>query len=60
MSECLRVGQTAPDFTATAVIDQEFKTIKLSDYRGKYTVLFFYPLDIPNLKPSIPKSLAFL
>ncbi len=42
---CLRVGQPAPDFTATAVVDQEFKTIKLSDYRGKYVVLFFYPLD---------------
>ncbi|MFM7904638.1 MAG: redoxin domain-containing protein, partial [Microcystis sp.] len=42
---CLRVGQAAPDFTATAVFDQEFKTIKLSDYRGKYVVLFVYPLD---------------
>jgi len=52
MSECLRVGQTAPDFTATAVIDQEFKTIKLSDYRGKYTVLFFYPLDFTFVCPT--------
>jgi peroxiredoxin 2/4 len=52
MSECLRVGQTAPDFAATAVIDQEFKTIKLSDYRGKYTVLFFYPLDFTFVCPT--------
>lgn len=52
MSECLRVGQTAPDFTATAVIDQEFKTIKLSDYRGQYTVLFFYPLDFTFVCPT--------
>lgn len=52
MSECLRVGQIAPDFTATAVIDQEFKTIKLSDYRGKYTVLFFYPLDFTFVCPT--------
>ena len=52
MSECLRVGQTAPDFTAMAVIDQEFKTIKLSDYRGKYTVLFFYPLDFTFVCPT--------
>jgi peroxiredoxin (alkyl hydroperoxide reductase subunit C) len=52
MYECLRVGQTAPDFTATAVIDQEFKTIKLSDYRGKYTVLFFYPLDFTFVCPT--------
>jgi len=32
------VGQAA-DFTATAVVDQEFKTIKLSDHRGKYVLL---------------------
>jgi peroxiredoxin (alkyl hydroperoxide reductase subunit C) len=49
---CLRVGQTAPDFTATAVADQEFKTIKLSDYRGKYVVLFFYPLDFTFVCPT--------
>ncbi len=54
MSEqgCLRVGQSAPDFTATAVVDQEFKTIKLSDYRGKYVILFFYPLDFTFVCPT--------
>jgi peroxiredoxin 2/4 len=53
MSEgCLRVGQVAPDFTATAVYDQEFKTLKLSDYRGKYVVLFFYPLDFTFVCPT--------
>jgi peroxiredoxin (alkyl hydroperoxide reductase subunit C) len=52
MTECLRVGQAAPDFTATAVVDQEFKTIKLSDYRGKYVVLFFYPLDFTFVCPT--------
>ena len=41
---CLRVGQQAPDFTATAVVDQEFKEVTLSQYRGKYVVLFFYCL----------------
>ncbi|WP_448602182.1 peroxiredoxin [Thermoleptolyngbya sp.] len=51
-SECLRVGQAAPDFTAEAVVDQEFKTIKLSDYRGKYVVLFFYPLDFTFVCPT--------
>ena len=49
---CLRVGQAAPDFTATAVVDQEFKTLKLSDYRGKYVVLFFYPLDFTFVCPT--------
>jgi peroxiredoxin (alkyl hydroperoxide reductase subunit C) len=49
---CLRVGQLAPDFTATAVVDQEFKSIKLSDYRGRYVVLFFYPLDFTFVCPT--------
>ncbi|MDJ0660772.1 MAG: peroxiredoxin [Crocosphaera sp.] len=49
---CLRVGQVAPDFTATVVIDQEFQTKKLSSYRGKYIVLFFYPLDFTFVCPT--------
>ena len=49
---CLRVGQQAPDFTATAVVDQEFKEITLSQYRGKYVVLFFYPLDFTVAWPT--------
>lgn len=52
MEGCLRVGQSAPDFTATAVFDQEFQTIKLSTYRGKYVVLFFYPLDFTFVCPT--------
>jgi peroxiredoxin (alkyl hydroperoxide reductase subunit C) len=50
--ECLRVGQLAPNFSATAVIDQAFKVIKLSDYRGQYVVLFFYPLDFTFVCPT--------
>lgn len=48
----IRVGQDAPDFVATAVVDQEFKTIKLSDFQGKYVVLFFYPLDFTFVCPT--------
>ena len=36
----LTVGQEAPDFSATAVYDQEFKEITLSNLRGKWVVLF--------------------
>ena len=46
------VGLSAPDFTATAVVDQEFKEISLSQYRGKYVVLFFYPLDFTFVCPT--------
>ena len=52
MDGCLRVGQPAPNFTTTAVVDQEFKTIKLSDYLGKYVVMFFYPLDFTFVCPT--------
>ena len=41
-----RVGKEAPDFEATAYIPGEgFKLVKLSDYRGKWVVLCFYPGD---------------
>ena len=46
------VGLAAPDFTATAVVDQEFKEISLSQYHGKYVVLFFYPLDFTFVCPT--------
>jgi peroxiredoxin 2/4 len=48
---CLRVGQVAPDFVATAVIDRQFKQVKLSSYR-KYIVLFFYPLNFTFVCPT--------
>jgi len=47
-----QVQKEAPDFTATAVVNEEFKTVKLSDYRGKYVVLFFYPLDFTFVCPT--------
>jgi alkyl hydroperoxide reductase subunit AhpC len=46
------VTREAPDFTADAVVNDEFKTVKLSDYRGKYVVLFFYPLDFTFVCPT--------
>lgn len=41
-----RVGKEAPDFEASAYIPGVgFKLVKLSDYRGKWVVLCFYPGD---------------
>jgi AhpC/TSA family len=40
-----RVGQAAPDFEANAFINGGFKNLKLSDSKGKWTVLCFYPGD---------------
>lgn len=47
------VGKKAPDFTAAAVKGTEFiDNFKLSDYKGKYIVLFFYPLDFTFVCPT--------
>jgi hypothetical protein len=41
-----RVGSEAIDFEATAFVQGEgFRPVKLSDYRGKWIVLCFYPGD---------------
>jgi len=47
------VTKEAPDFTAQAVMpDNSFEELKLSSYRGKHVVLFFYPLDFTFVCPS--------
>jgi alkyl hydroperoxide reductase subunit AhpC len=46
------IGQPAPLFSAKAVIGKEIKDIQLSDYRGKYVILFFYPLDFTFVCPT--------
>jgi len=55
----LLVTQPAPGFTATAVMpDNSFKEdFSLSDFKGKYVLLFFYPLDFTFVCPS--EILAF-
>jgi peroxiredoxin (alkyl hydroperoxide reductase subunit C) len=40
-----RVGAPAPDFELSAYVDGGFRNIKLSDYKGKWIVLCFYPGD---------------
>ncbi len=47
------VTKPAPDFTAMAVMpDNSFKELTLSGFRGKYVVLFFYPLDFTLVCPT--------
>ncbi|XP_040173357.1 peroxiredoxin-2 [Anopheles arabiensis] len=47
-----QVQQPAPSFQGTAVVNSDFREIKLADYRGKYLVLFFYPLDFTFVCPT--------
>jgi peroxiredoxin (alkyl hydroperoxide reductase subunit C) len=40
-----RVGKPAPDFELAAYLDGGFRNIKLSDYKGKWIIICFYPGD---------------
>lgn len=47
-----QIGQPAPGFATQALVDGKFKEVKLSDYKGKYVVLFFYPADFTFVCPT--------
>ncbi len=51
------VRQPAPAFECTALVDGEFRRISLEGFRGRYLVLFFYPLDFTFVCPT--EILAF-
>ncbi|HSA31558.1 MAG TPA: peroxiredoxin [Candidatus Omnitrophota bacterium] len=47
------VSKQAPDFNAKAVVNGQIEDhFKLSDFRGKYIILFFYPLDFTFVCPT--------
>ena len=48
----IKIGKIAPDFSAQAVINGQIKKISLSDFDGKYKLLFFYPLDFTFVCPT--------
>ena len=47
-----KIGAPAPAFKAQAVVDGEIKEVSLADYKGKYVVFFFYPLDFTFVCPT--------
>lgn len=54
------VGLPAPDFNmgSTKNLDALDQNVKLSDYRGKWLILFFYPLDFTFVCPTEIKSFS--
>ncbi len=46
------VQKTAPAFKTEALVGEDFKTVSLSDYNGKWVCLFFYPLDFTFVCPT--------
>jgi len=47
-----KVGQNAPEFTLQGVVGDKFKDVCLDEYKGKWVVLFFYPLDFTFICPT--------
>lgn len=41
----VQINRPAPTFDLSGVVGKQFQKVRLSDYTGKWVVLFFYPLD---------------
>ncbi|MFA6073765.1 MAG: redoxin domain-containing protein [Candidatus Woesearchaeota archaeon] len=48
----VQIGETVDDFYTDAYHENKIKKIKLSDYRGKWIVLLFYPADFTFICPT--------
>lgn len=56
----IQIGKSIPDFELEAYHENEFKKIKLSDYRGKWLVMLFYPADFTFICPTELEEAALL
>lgn len=54
----VRVGETVPDYEFEAFQNDEVKTLKFSDYRGKWLVVMFYPADFTFVCPTELEEMA--
>ena len=54
----IQIGQTVPALEGEAYAAGKFTHVKLSDYRGKWVVLYFYPLDFTFICPTEIKEFA--
>ena len=54
----LEINAKAPEFTSKAFYKNNFKPVRLSDYKGKWVVLFFYPADFTFVCPTELGELA--
>lgn len=56
--QILEIGKSAPDFEVEAYHNNEIKKIKLSDFKGKWVILVFYPADFTFVCPTELGELA--
>lgn len=52
------IGHEIPDTEVEAFHNEEVKKVKLSDYRGKWLILFFYPSDFTFVCPTELEEMA--
>lgn len=57
-TKMVKLNQTAPEFNAQAYVDKQFKELSLTDYKGKFVVLFFYPADFTFVCPTELEDMA--
>jgi peroxiredoxin (alkyl hydroperoxide reductase subunit C) len=48
----VRIGKPAPEFETSAYINGEIEKVRLSDYRGKWVLMYFYPGDFTFVCPT--------
>ncbi len=54
----VKIGEKVNDFEAKAFQNEDIKNVKLSDYKGKWVVLVFYPADFTFICPTELEELA--
>lgn len=52
-----QVGKPAPDFNLVGLVKDTFKEVRLTEFKGKKVVIFFYPADFTFVCPT--EILAF-
>jgi peroxiredoxin len=58
--QMLKIGQTIPEFELEAYHNDDISKIKLSDYRGKWVVMLFYPADFTFICPTELEEAAIM
>ena len=56
----VKIGHVIPDLELEAFQDEEIKTVRLSDFKGKWAILFFYPADFTFVCPTELEEMADL
>jgi len=54
----IQINQPAPAFSVKAYHEEQFKDVTLSQYKGKWVILFFYPADFTFVCPTELEDMA--